>query len=229
MSDNSLYRYLPDIHARSMLECGELLFSNLTRFKQMEHEARGDVLEGCHVDNPDNDVTFTNLTTGRTFSGPFSFRNSVRDEKGFVYCTAREFDEGLYRAFNADRCVEIINVGAFVQRVRAAVRRLNFIDPVGLLHGPVTYFRPNAPCEVDVSVGANIPFLKHSDFSDQNEYRFAFARKGALKTLRRLIVNRDWNTEPDHLKGVGRTLLLTVGPLKDICRLHHAEAPEMLE
>jgi len=223
MSDPSLFKYLNELHAHSFLERGEMLFSNLTRFKQMEHHARGDVMEGCHVDNPDNDITIHNKTTGRSFSGPFSFRNSVNDEKVFVFCLATALRKELFVTFDASHCVQVLDTGAFFSRCMRAIKRLNFIDSVGLMHGDVTYYKPNEACAIDVTDGRNIPFLKHADFADQHEYRLAFARKGALRTIKRIIIDRNWDTEPDHQKGEARTLRLLAGPMRDICRLHRID------
>lgn len=220
MANSQLYKFLDAKYADAMVQRGELLFGNLTRFKQMEHGVRGDVMEGCHVDNPEQDVTLNNLTTGRSFKGRFSMRTSVNDEKIFVFCVSRAFDKSLYGIFGTDSCVEISDILEFSRRVSRAIRQLNFIDKAGLLHGPVSYFRPNENSVLDISDGKNIPFLKHVDFKPQNEHRFVFARQGAFKTVKRIIIDQDWSTEPDHLKGKARKLLLTVGSLTDICRVH---------
>ncbi len=221
MTDVRLFKYLRGDYAKMMVEQGKIRFGNLTRFKQMEHEARGDVMEGCHVHNPSSGMTLANHTRRSTIQGMMSFRRSIQDEKVLVYCVSCELDNRLYDAFEADCCVEISNVNEFYRRVRRAVKRMNFIDPAGLLHGHVVYYKPNEDCGVDVNNGCVIPFLKHHGFADQNEYRFVFARKGGMKVTRRIIRDQNWDTEPDHLKGTPKTCDLIVGSLQDICRIHH--------
>ena len=52
-----LYKYLPRRFAEALINRGEVLFRGLSYFRAVEHVARGDEIEGVHVDAPDHDVT----------------------------------------------------------------------------------------------------------------------------------------------------------------------------
>ncbi len=41
-----LYKYLPSQYANALIEEGEVMFSTLSWFKQLEDQRRGDLLEG---------------------------------------------------------------------------------------------------------------------------------------------------------------------------------------
>ncbi len=77
MIPERLYKYLPSKYVENVLRRGELLFHNLTYFRQYEGEQRGDPLEGRHRDNPDNDIQIKNLSTGKIVKGDFSFLNTT--------------------------------------------------------------------------------------------------------------------------------------------------------
>src|SRR5207247_8456628 len=49
-----LYKYLPLQYAQALIETGELMFSTLSWFKQLEDKQRGDRLEGTHVHRPED-------------------------------------------------------------------------------------------------------------------------------------------------------------------------------
>jgi hypothetical protein len=54
-----LYKYLPSEYLTDTISKGKILFRNFTYFKQQEDKTRGDYLEACHRDNPDNNITIT--------------------------------------------------------------------------------------------------------------------------------------------------------------------------
>jgi hypothetical protein len=185
----------------------------------MEDEARGDMREGCHVDSPDNDVTIENLATGKTVVDRFSMRTSLNTDKVFVLCLTTAFSPRLFAEFDCDKCVEIYNVPELLKRCRRALRKLLYIDKTGLLFRNVEYYLFNTNCSLDISIPTNIPFLKHAAFSDQHEFRLAFGRKNVFqKSTKRLIIDQDWDTAPDHLNGRPATKFLRIGSIEDISR-----------
>ena len=194
-----------------------------TSFKQMEDAARKDVSEGCHVDNPDNDVLLENITTGKRFIGRFSMRTSINTDKVFVFCMSKTYGDGLFENFGCDACVCITDTGAFLQRCHRAIKRLVFVNLLGCLHGDVEYYSVNrASTHRSIENPTDIPFLKHNFFREQDEYRIVFGSKGAFKLTKRLIVNQEWDTEPDHLSGTPREQFLGVGSIADIVSVRRA-------
>jgi hypothetical protein len=181
-----LYKFLPVEFAERFVRNGEVLFRTLSYFRALEHAARGDEAEGVHIDAPDNDVTLTTNTGIRTV-GRYRYLRSVRQDDIFAFCCSTEFSEDLFDAFNADACVAIRNAELFLLRCKIAVRRPLPLEPPGLLHGPVSYFALNRDAPLDVTVGANIPFLKHARFADQKEYRAVFARRGGFHMTNRIV------------------------------------------
>jgi hypothetical protein len=219
MLPSRLYKFLPEEYIQSFLQ-GELLFRNLTSFKQMEDRSRGDVREGCHLDNPNNDVTIENVTTGHKISGRFSMRTSINTDKVYVFCTTTELDDRHFAEFGVSACIEITEPAEFIRRCRRRLGQLMQIDAAGLLCGNVEYYSPDRAPIRDIQDPKNIPFLKHSVFENQCEFRIAYAKKNVFKkAVKRLIINQDWDTVPDHLQGHVDAKILRIGPIDDITKV----------
>ena len=211
-----LYKYTPQQYVLDFIENGTILFRNLTSFRQMEHLARGDVREGCHVDSPSNDVIMTHVKTGRQITGPFSMRTDVNGEKVFVFCMSRTYTENLCASFNSGACIVITDPREFIRRCDVAIKRLLFIERVGCVAGSVEYYSFNKSPRLSIEDSLNIPFLKADAFAEQQEFRLCFGKKKAFELRKRLIVNQVWETEPDHLQGMPQQKFLQVGNLSDI-------------
>lgn len=212
-----LYKYMPERYVKRFVDEGRLLFRNLTSFKRMEDAARKDVSEGCHVDNPDNDVILENITTKKRFVGRFSMRTSINSDKVFVFCMSKTYGDELFDRFGCDACVCINDFSEFIRRCHRAIKRLVFVDSLGCLYGDVEYYSINrASTHRSIEKPTDIPFLKHSVFREQDEYRIVFGRKGAFKIAKRIIVDQDWDTKPDHLSGTSREVFLSLGSIADI-------------
>ena len=163
-----------------------MLFRSLSYFRALEHAARGDEIEGVHVDAPDNDVILES-NTGIRSVGRYRYLRSVDQERVFAFCCSTELDAGLFATFDADACVAIRDPDAFFLRCRVAAKRPLPIEPPGLMHRSVAYFAPNRPAPLDITDSRNLPFLKHLGFADQREYRAVFAQKGGLKMTQRIV------------------------------------------
>jgi hypothetical protein len=212
-----LYKYLAAPFADAFVRRGEILFRSLSYFRAIEHAARGDEAEGVHIDAPDNDVTLE-TNTGIRVSGRYRYLRSVNQELTFAFCCSTELSDDLFVAFGADTCVEILDPEAFFLRCRVAVRTPLPIDPPGLIHRPVAYFRPNREAPLDVTNSKNLPFLKHFGFADQKEYRAAFARQGGFTQVQRIV--QPHFTFAEEIAAAGRhERLLRLGDLRGITNI----------
>ena len=217
---DKIYKYIPSKYVDDVTKKGTVLFRNLSYFRQMADRSRGDHLEGHHRDNPDNDVTITNLSSGMTVSGDFSFLNSTNTDKTFIYCLSTFHDEQLYEDFSCDACVEIMEPAEFIRRVRIAVKRLVSIDPAGLMFGPVHYYAVNKPSKSDIKNPKKLAFLKDEEYSYQREYRLVFGRKNAFKLEQRIVVNSayDFLSATKHLTPKEKRIM--VGSILDLVTVH---------
>jgi len=164
-----VYKYIRSQHLDDFVRRGRVLFRNLTFFRASEDAARGDLLEGRHIDRPGGGVSITNLSTGQRMQGDFAFVNSVDTENIFVYCFSMKHDEELYRSFGADACVEITSITQFVRDCRQALRRKH--SNLVICHGPVEYYSQKTAAEKCVKDPRNLPFFKPDRFASQAEYR----------------------------------------------------------
>ena len=183
-----LYKYLPARFAEAFVERGEVLFRTLSYFRKVEHAARGDEIEGVHVDAPDHDVSLTVARLGKTFVGRYRMLNSVEQEHVFVFCCSQTYSEDLLREFNCDRCVAIVDPAAFFLRCRTAAKRQAVLVSPGLIHRSVTYYMPHEASELAIDDPHTLPFLKHASFSAQDEYRAIFATPGGFRITRRIVL-----------------------------------------
>lgn len=188
MTGAPLYKYLPAQFATGFVERGEVLFRSLSYFRKIEHAARGDELEGIHLDFPDEPPTLHNLSTGIAYTDRFRMLNSVDQERVFAFCCSRVFDDSLFEAFNCDACVVIQDPALFFLRCGIAARRTATVARPGLLHRSVEYFAPNRESPLNPKDPLLIPFLKHDVFRSQAEYRAVFGLPGGLKFRSRIAI-----------------------------------------
>ena len=105
---------MPSQYAENFVKKGDLLFRNLSYFRQYEDNRRGDPLEGFHRDNPDNDITLSDPNTGKVLAkGDFSFLNSTNTDLINVFCLSMQHDSKLYKEFGSDCCIEILYTNEF--------------------------------------------------------------------------------------------------------------------
>ncbi|WP_395375480.1 hypothetical protein [Marinicella sp. W31] len=220
---NKLYKYVPSQYLESVFEKGELLFRNMSYFKQCEGKIRGDLLEGTHWDNPDNDIAIKGLTKRVTVKGNYSILNSIDSDLIFIFCLSKKFDEVLFSEFNCDACIEIYDIEEFIKRVRFAVRRLIAFREVGLLHREVMYYETNEPLQLDLDEVKNLVFMKEYSYSNQKEYRLVLGKKNSLKRKVRIIDNDRYSLFHNLDKGTAKEKKVTIGNLSDIAKIHISE------
>ena len=172
------------------------------------------------MDYPDNPIKIETTDSRVKWEGRAAFLNRVKTDKLYVFCLSQELNPALYAEFGADACIEITDAPEFLRRSeRVIATQVRFAES-GLLHGPVLYYAPNKPLDVDVTDVRIIPFCKHKSYSHQAEYRLAVATRGGL-SLTRQIVNELYSFKEDVATGTDGNRHVTVGGIHDIARVHH--------
>lgn len=221
-SDLRLYKYLPSQFAENVVRKGDLLFRNLTYFRQYEDNRRGDPLEGFHRDNPDNDITLSDPKTGKVLAkGDFSFLNSTNTDLIYVFCLSKSHKPELYEEFKADYCIEIINTEEFIRRSKIAVKRLISSHKSGLLHGDVNYYFENAPAGFDIKNPKNLAFAKGVHYEHQEEFRLVFGNRKAFDLKQQIVVNASYDFIGETKKGTSKEKHVFIGNLNDIVKIHY--------
>ena len=220
-SPEKLYKYLPSKYVNSVVRKGDLLFRNLSYFRQYEDNQRGDPFEGFHRDNPDNDITINNLSTGKVIKGDFSFLNSTNTDLIYVFCLSKKVDPNLYVEFKADACIEIIDVVEFLKRTMFAVKRLLSAHSSGLLSGSVMYYKENAPAGFDIKNPKNLSFAKGRHYQHQEEFRLVFGSKKGFNLTQQIVVNQSYDFIGEANKGVPKEKYVKIGSIEDIVTIHY--------
>ena len=213
-----LYKYLPSRLAASVVAKGDLLFRNLSYFRKIEGIGRQDLLEGLHLDRPDNPVRIQ-TQDGRAWEGPAAFLNSIDQDRVFVFCLSTEHSDDLYREFEADACIEILEPEAFLSQVRRVVSRQRRFASSGLLDGRVVYYAPNRDLGLDPTDVKRIPFFKHEAYANQSEYRLAVALDRGL-SLKRRIVNHLFSFEAELEASASAERHVLVGSIAGLTKIH---------
>jgi hypothetical protein len=203
---------------------GEILFRSLSYFRDLEDEnVREDPNEGTAVFRPETGLVVNNLTQGTTLTLPgHAFESSANQEEIFVFCVSRSTTESLRERFNAVVCVEILNTGAFCDRVAAALP-LTATFPGGPGHKRigrrVEYYRETEEGNPRWALPDLIATSKLDSYAWQDEFRLVFSLTNALgfEKVALQITNerhkRTLNLRQHHRYPV------SVGSLLDICRL----------
>ena len=221
MGPKTLYKYLPSKYVEQVLNSGELLFRNLTYFRQHECEQRGDSLEGHHRDNPDKDIEIINLSSGQKIKGDFSFLNTTNTDLIFIFCLSKTYSDRLFEEFKSNACIEITNVIELLKRTRIALRKLISFHPAGLLYNDVKYYAANQPAEFNIKEPKELVFAKDEVFRNQDEYRLVFGKKKAFNIEQKIVVNVQYDFREEAMKGTPIDKLITIGNIADIAAVRY--------
>lgn len=214
----ALYKYLPSKYAHAFLDRGEILFRNLTYFRQHEGRVRGDPYEGIHKDHPGTNVVLENLTQGSRIVGKLSFLNSTNSDLVFAFCLSQKLSKDLMVEFESDACIEIFEPSEFIRRVRFALARLVSVHRFGLLAQPVHYYHPAEAACFDIKKPTQLAFAKNKSYAEQEEFRLSFGSRQAFKLVQQ-ITQPQYDPYEDAIKGQSKEKLIKVGTLRDIAHL----------
>lgn len=219
-----LYKYLPDTYVPAVLDRGELLFRNLTYFRQCEGRVRGDPYEGIHKDHPGTEREIYNFRTGFISRGAFSFLHSTDSDHIFAFCLSRRLDAQMAKDFGSNAVIEFFDPEELIRRVRFTLRRVLSVHRAGVLAKEVTYYKPDEPALFDVADAKNLAFVKNEQYRPQSEYRIVFGSRKAFKLIQQI-------TQPQHdpyydaMKKSPAEKLIRVGLLSDIARVVSVPSP----
>lgn len=181
-----LYKYLPLAFVQRVIRRGDFLFRNLSYFRQLEHAGRGDLLEGLHMDRPDNPVRLTRQD-GHVWEGEAAFLNSVEQDRILIFCLSTELSPSLFDEFQADACIEFVHPDQLLRRAETVIGGQARFAPDGMLHREVLYYSPNRELGASVTDVRVLPFVKHEAYRHQAEYRLVASLRGGLKLTRRIV------------------------------------------
>ena len=214
----SLYKYLPSQYVPAVLNRGEILFRNLTYFRQHEGKIRGDVYEGILRHRPETDTIINNISTGKRSVIKTSFLHSTDSETVFAYCLSEQLSKKLLIEFKSDACIEIFNPIEFIRRVRIAVMRFISTHRYGLLAQPVNYYDPTKVPSFNYNDPKQIVFAKENYYAWQEEYRLTFGKKSAFKFKQEFTLDL-YDPYIEAMKGEYKEKLVKIGSLHDIARI----------
>jgi hypothetical protein len=213
------YKYIASKHVDKVYEKGIFLFRNLTYYKQYECNYRGDPFEGLHRDNPDNDITIRNLTTGHILQDDLSITNEIAADSIFIFCLSKSIKSELFEEFRADRCIVINDLDELIIRLNKKLKKMMIVDKRHLIYNDVTYYNPNESINVNIKDPSQIPFLKHKKYSDQDEFRLVFGKRKAFTITTKIILNKKHDFKEEAMKESPQEILLRIGNISDIARI----------
>ena len=202
------------------MEKGQLYLNTLAHFRSYEEtEVRGDVHDGQLRYQPSGGLTLTKSSGEVLTLTDWQFRASVRTADIFVYCMSRDKSEALAREFDCPFCVEITDPIRLIGRVNRHVRlRSRLCHEVH--HGPVEYRSLEAEPGADWALPERVAFIKPEPYGRQNEYRIVFGNKGAFDVENVELTLQKGEPENTGDPSRGEPLVLTIGDLTRIARLH---------
>lgn len=209
-------------YAEAFVRRGEVLLRPLSYFRDYEDDGvRADEYEGTLLHRPAGGLVVNNLTTGQSGIFPHSFEATAREDDIFILCLSMERSAELAKRFGAETCVELTQPVRFLARLRKSLGLRARVQASHLTHGPVMYYSAEEPPIVDWALPDRIALRKPASFLWQQEYRFAVPIGNAFAVEQvavKLVAPGAARRKPvgDHPH-----MLLRLGSLSSICRLHH--------
>jgi hypothetical protein len=219
-----LYKVLSAKHARRLVEHGEMMWSTLTWFQNMEDIDRGDYSEGTHRYFPEkglevNWIEHNGLPDVRPEHGLVS--KAAQSNHIFIYSLTH--DSTLVIGYASDHeCVEIFNTERFVSRLRKVIAQHRSARAETFIHDTVTYWSPANPPKEVWALPHRLTMHKRDQYASQCEYRLAFGTRANVfdyENVECVVVDKNTIWSRLTLDPQVHRLKLRLGTLRDCCRL----------
>jgi hypothetical protein len=223
-----LYKVLPRRFAHRLIAQGEMMWSTLTYFHNVEEAQRGDVWEGTRGYFPVRGLDVNRIErAGRPDHTAFTLQDcgmvSRAAQSNHIFIYSMTLDRALAIGDPSDRaCLEIFDPAEFVRRVRECLKRTRKGRVDTLIHHTVGYWSPANPPEEVWALPDKLTMHKHEDFKDQREYRLAFGTRANVFDFEHVecfVVGKDVQWPRLSLDPQVHRMKLRAGPLETCCRL----------
>ena len=223
-----LFKILPEIYARRLVDSGEMMWSTLAWFQNEEDPNRGDEFDATRRHFPHGGLTVTRTQRdGRTDHAAFTLSGHgnqwrpVQSKHIFIY--SMTLDPALVLGDPAAQtCVEIFDPTNFLGHVRRAVARHRKARSETLIHDEVRYRGSDEPPEEVWALPHMLTMHKHREHSWQREYRPAFGTRADVFDFENVdcrVLSDDVRLPRQNLDPQCHRMKLRLGSLRDCCRV----------
>ena len=177
----SIFKYFTaEAHARSFIRRGAFLLRPLSHFRRFEDGAvRGDAQDGRLRHAPAGGLVLQKPDgTNIGMAGHQFVATPTREI--FVFCASNQRSDDLARRFAAPFCVEISDVDAMIERIKARANPASSLDYGAMQQQAVEYRNPTKEPGVDWALPEKLVFIKPPAFAWQDEYRIAIGHRRAF-------------------------------------------------
>lgn len=217
---NGAFKYFGQkSHLDAFLKNGEVFFNTLSYFLSCEDPTRRDETEDSNIYMPLDGLQITLTKSHQQLVDHRGLFSKIKNgHRVFVFCSSLELNEKLFQKFCSFGCVEIVDLKQFSNRIKKAIRNpVHQIKNRELLSGKVEYYDLTQQSGVMHACPDKIIMSKINQFSDEKEYRIAFAKDAnafAVNNVDYYLAN-----SPIISAKVGTPKKLILGNLMDIARI----------
>jgi hypothetical protein len=221
-----LYKYLARDYAFAMVDRGELMFSTLAWFQNLEDRERGDEFEGMHKYFPIGGLEITRTEREGKPHPPVTFTRSNEslqpkaEGRAHIFIYSTSLRRGLTQF--GDACVEIHNPTMFLARLRTVLRLTPPAKMSTVIHDEVRYYSFADPPGNVYALPDRLTMHKHDGFREQHEYRFAFGTRRNVFDFEHIeyqLLPEGSHQPRETLNESEHRWKLTLGSLAHCCRL----------
>lgn len=218
----SLFKYFgEEAYAHAFIDKGEVYLRPLAYFRAFEDgQVRGDPDDGKLLHAPEVGLVLTK-ENGELVEMPkgWRFRASVRENDIFVYCLSLDLSSNLAKRFESPFCVEVCDPIRLLGRIISSARLRSRLDR--RVHSHAVNYRGLAEEPgVDWALPERVAFIKPEDWAWQNEHRIVVGLKSAFDVENVECALESSDFEPEAPVLPADPLVLRVGDLSKITKLH---------
>jgi hypothetical protein len=219
---SSLFKYMQHQYVEQFIDRGEVRFCSLSYYKDAEdEEVRGDRFEGARRFAPVGglDITRNGQHIGQMANTSY-LPELPNPDQIFVFCVSTILSEELAKRFQADTCIEIIDVNLFTRRLRFQINKLN----KRLIADNVIYYDETlGPETVHELPDLMVRAKRKTVFEWQHEYRFVFGSRKTFEfgNVKHNLVIGEGSPKPARTTPYPKPKIIRIGNIRGACKTHH--------
>ena len=198
-----------------------MLLRSLSYFRDYEDQGiRADEHEGTLVHLPLDGLHVKNVTTRELIALPHRLESTALEDEILIYCMSTELSASIATRFDAEVAIEIVDPVKFLSRLRTSLSLRRQLRVHQLVHEKVRYYEWHEPPIVDWALPDRIALRKPVSFDWQREYRFAVPVGDAFRVQNVSVKLVPLDAIRPVRSAIHPQLLLKLGSLANICKIH---------